>query len=261
MVKKALFIISLFIGSGIFAQNSDFQHLLDRIEERKDAYVQYDSFTSMAHSVSKKMTRKWTPKETTIVEKKIIQEKGKRLEEILKATEISKGKEKDVTEKLQKDEINRRKKQEERIEKEGENSDEGGGSFSLGLDSINPFSKEKRDLFEFSALSDSLIGERPVFCIHTTVKQPSDSLYQGRYFVDQETMDILLMDIHPSKNPKAVKELHLKMWFDVLPGNYYVITDYWMKVYASIVIKGFRFLVEEQYSDYQIGISASSDSN
>ena len=258
MVKQTLLFISLFVVSGIFAQNSDLQMLLDRIEERKNEYVQYDSYTSMAHSVSKKMNRKWTPKETTIVEKRITQEKGKRLEEILKATEIRKNKEKDVTEELRKDEAKRRKKQEKRIEKEGENNDGGGGSFSLGLDAIDPFAKEKRDLFEFSQGSDSLIGDRPVLCIQTTATQPSDTLYQGCYFVDKETMDILLMDIHPSKNPKAVKELHLKMWFNVLPGNYYVITDYWMKVYASIVIKGIRFLVEEQYSDYHIVEPATS---
>jgi hypothetical protein len=98
MLNKILFFTLLLAVSPHFAQEAEINDVLDRIQERKSHYVRYDSFISTAYSITSQMDKNWTPSKTTIVEKKIIQEKNRRLEEIMKATELKKGKESDIKE-------------------------------------------------------------------------------------------------------------------------------------------------------------------
>ena len=57
-----------------------------------------------------------------------------------------------------------------------------------------------------------------------------------------------------------VKEFQMKMWFDVLEGDHFILTHFWMKVYANAIIKKIRFEREEKYTDYKIEATLSSGS-
>jgi len=255
-----------FAVSFLFAQDSGLDSLLQKIEERTESYVDYDSFSALVVSTSREMDKEWNPNEVVVVEKKIIQQREKRREVILKVTEFKKGIEKDVTAEHREQERKRMEKAEkrrlEREEKKGRGDAGGGGggkSFSISTQEMFPFDPEKRDQFFFRQLGDTAIDGRAVICLETRAKEKSKEFYEGKYYVDRERCDVLMVDLRPSKNPKYVKEMHMKMWFDVLDENYYVIKAYWMRVYAGIFIKKIRMEVEETYEDYRIDVKEMSE--
>ena len=144
-MKRILIAVFCMTGSILLAQNMEISALLDSIESRKDRYIEYESYTAMAHATQNQMDKQWQPKKTVIVEKKIIYKDGKRFEDIMKAREIKKGREKDVTEEKRKEEMKRRhkmEKEEQKRRKEEEQGEEDGhehGSFALALQDIFPF--------------------------------------------------------------------------------------------------------------------------
>lgn len=260
--RMLLLLWILLVSRAIFAQDSEIESLVQKIEERMERYVDYDSFSAAVVSTSREMDKKWNPKKVVVVEKQIIQQGEKRREVILKATEFKKGVEKDVTAEHREYERKRMEKAEKRRrEREGKKKQDGDGegSFSLSMDELFPFAPEKQEKFFFHQFADTVIDGRAVICLETRAKEQSEKLYEGNYYVDRETYDVLMVDVSPSKNPKFVKEMHLKMWFDVLDENYYVIKAYWMRVYAGIFIKKIRMEVEETYKNYRIDVKETGE--
>jgi hypothetical protein len=259
--RTLLFVGMFFAIQSLSAQDAGLDSLLRKIEQRMENYVDYDSFSAMVVSTSREMDKEWNPKEVVVVEKKVIQQREKRREVILKATEFKKGVEKDVTAEYREQERKRMEKAEKRRrerEKEGGNGGEG-GSLSLSSDETFPFAPEERKNFFFNQLSDTVIDGRAVICLETRAKEKSEKLYEGKYYVDRERYDVLMVDLRPSKNPKYVKEMRMKMWFDVLPENHQVLTAFWMRVYAGIFIKKIRMEVEETYKDYRIDVKETRE--
>jgi hypothetical protein len=264
MIKRIWLFLICLSGAALFAQETDISGLLDDIQLRKESYVEYESYTATSHVVQYQMNKNWEPKKTVIMDKKIIFNDGQRMEDIFKAIEIRKGKEKDVTEDQIKAEMKRREKfektEQKRLEKEAQEGEEKEKGFSLNLQEIFPFDNEQREQYDFFLIPDSLVSGRTVLGIRTKAKEANKDRYQGRFYFDKETLDMLFVDVHPSKNQAMVKEFKMRMWFDVMPGNYFTLTNLWMKVYANAIIKKIRFEMEEQYSDYEIDDSVSPGS-
>ncbi|MBN2102504.1 hypothetical protein JW835_00520 [bacterium] len=103
----------------------------------------------------------------------------------------------------------------------------------------------------FTLLSDTLDQGVHYYRIESSAIEPSDKIYEGVYWIDVETYSIARMMIHPSKNPKFVKEFLLDFCFREMPGNNWMVTKVCARAYAGFLFKKARMQSEEVYSDYQ----------
>jgi len=88
--------------------------------------------------------------------------------------------------------------------------------------------------------------------LKSKAKTKDEKLWEGKYYIDQESFDVLKLEIKPSKNPKHVKELEFEMKFQVLPGGYFVVKKVRARINGGIFIKRIRMISEDEYSDYEI---------
>ena len=247
-------VFGVVLAARLVAQDQAGGALLDGIDARTEQYADYDSFSASVVFTMQEMNKRWKPEKIVTVQKRIQQDGEERREVILYATEASRGSEKDVTEEYRDEERKRQERAAKRRKRKEEDGGDGSG-FSLSLEDVFPFSAENRDLFTFRQLADTLASGCGVFRIHVEAREPSDKLFNGEYWIDRETLDVVMIDVVPSKNPRFVKALRMKMWFDVRPGDYFVMTKYWMHVDAGFLFKKVRMEVEEVYTDYRISES------
>jgi hypothetical protein len=233
----------LFLISSIFmigtdnAQSEDLDQLLDKVHQRMSSHPDSLFFTSEVQQTTYFMDKKWQPKKTIIIEK-IRHRNGLQIdEEIKQAIEIENGKEVDIT-----------NKQREEAKQNAENK---GNKMSVSGDKIFPFSPEARKNYQFKMHADSVWNNKPVHVIYAEGQKVSSDFYRGNYYIDSESFDVLGVDVRPAKNPKFVKNFHMRMSFTVVPEGFYVLEKYWMKVYANILIKKIRMIFEEENTSYQ----------
>ncbi|MFQ6084037.1 MAG: hypothetical protein ACE5WD_11880 [Candidatus Aminicenantia bacterium] len=237
-----------------FAQETELMLLLDRVSEQLDSYPEYDSWKASVVSTTTKMDKNWQPKKVTIVKKILEIANNEETEEVLQALETEKGKTKDVTEKYIKEakkqrEKAKKKERERKLKRKKENNER---KVELAWDDIFPFSEEKRINYNFIKLEDSYIDDLPVYVLESRAKIKNEKLWEGKYYIDKDSFNVLKVDLKPSKNPKFVKELEMEMSFQVIPQGYFVLKKSRMRINGGIFIKRIRITVEEEYSDYEI---------
>jgi len=187
-------------------------------------------------SVISEMDKKWLPKKVTRIEKIITRKDSTQNLSIIKAVEIEKGKEKDITEKVREQNQKDRKK------------NNGSGTFSF--DHLFAFTKENRDHFNFVLGSDSTVNGRRVKILKATAKEPNEKYLNGKYLFDAEKYSIIEAILVPSKNPKMVKEMKMYLKFGPSNDGHYVLKSFSVRSYAKLLIKNFRIHINEIYSDY-----------
>ena len=187
------------------------------------------------------MNSDWKPGTVTRVEKRIVLCDSSRKETILKAVRIAKdGKEKDITEEI----IRNNEKQQK---------DKSGKSRSMSLDDkeLFVFMKEMRSLYDFSWLSDSLLDGKPVKRLAAVPKTRDVKRFFMTYAVHPDSMTVLSVDMTPSKNPKMVKQMTMRMRFFLDSRGHYFMKRFWMRVTINLLIKKIRSEISEDYSDFQ----------
>jgi len=251
-------IITLVVPSGTFlsAQEFDAAALAEEICRKLDAYPKYENWTFRSISVTRQMTKNWTPKKIIILEKRI-QISGRTIaEEILRATEEEGGRIKDITRERIKRAADRKRRtdkvrtvEERKGIQQGERSE---GVYSLGMEQIFPFRGKKRSLYDFILLEESEVGGRPALTLKSSAKSKDEDLLEGVYYIDKETLDVFRANLRPSKMPRMVKEFSGEIDFEVLPSGHFVLKDIRIKVNGGIFIKRVRAEIEESYKDYEI---------
>jgi len=232
------------------AQETELALLLNEINARQDSYPKHESWKATVVNTTTKMDKNWQPKEVTVVKKILTVVNQEQTEEVLEVLETKKGVTKDITKKY----IEKAKKQKEKAQKkklQGKKEDNG-RSFTLSSEEMYPFSQEKRENYYFSKLEDSFFEGRPVYLLQSKAKTKDEKLWEGTYYIDQNTFDVLKLEIKPSKNPKYVKEFEFEMSFQVLPEGYHVPEKVRMKINGGIFIKRIRMVVEGEYSEYEM---------
>ncbi len=266
-IRTVLFLSCFFLTAALYAEDMPLDSLIQHVESRLNSYTDYDTFSVSVVSVTRQMDRKWEPTEEYYIEKKMTVHGKDGEEEIIKAVKNKKGEETDITEQVREEQKKAKEKAAKRNKKKEEKNnpteDEEKGQISLDLKDILPFDKDKRNLFEFYFLPDTVILSSTTYGIGVKVKEMSEQRYEGRYYFDKETYDLLFVDVVPSKNPKFVKEFNIKMWFDLLDSRYLIMTRDSMRIFAGFLIKKIRMEIDETYSDYQIvpNIELSSEIN
>ncbi len=255
-IRIVLFLSCFFLTAASYAGDIPLYSLIQCVETRLNSYTDYDTFSVSVASVTRQMNSQWVSTEEYYIEKKMTVHAEDEEEEIIKAVKKKKGEETDITGQVKEEQKKAKEKAEKKNKKKEENKsqdeDEENGKFSLDLKDILPFGNDKKDLFEFFALKDTMISERSACGIGVKVKEISDQRYKGNYYFDKETYDLLFVDVTPSKNPKFVKEFNIKMWFDLLDNQYLIMTRDSMRILAGFLIKKIRMEINETYSNYHI---------
>ena len=255
-IRTVSFLSCFFLIAALYAGEMPLDSLIQHVETRLNSYTDYDTFSVSVVSVTKQMDKQWEPTEEYYIEKKRTVHAKNGEEEIIKAIKKKKGEETDITEQVREEQKKAKEKAEKRNKKKEEKSDqteeEENGQISLDLEDILPFDKDKRDLFEFCLLPDTVIFSSAAYSIGVKVKEVSEQRYEGQYYFDKKTYDLLFVDVTPSKNPKFVKAFNIKMWFGLLDNRYLIVTRDSMRIFAGFLIKKIRMENNETYSDYQI---------
>jgi len=228
--------------------------LLDKISERMESYTEPENWSAMVTSTSIDMDKHWKAKKKTVIEKIITVQGEETEEEILKVLEEKNGKIDDITRKVKAEIAIRKAKARKRKKESREKGDkeQGGGSFNLSLDEAFPFKAEKREEYDYSLLEDTVLNERAVYLLEVRARTPADEKMEGSYFIDMESFDVLKADLRPSKKRNALKEFRMEAFFQVLPGNHFVLKETRIRVYVRFVIKNIRMEAYEAYKDYKI---------
>ena len=187
------------------------------------------------------MDSDWKPGTVTRVEKRITLHDSSRKETIVKAVRTGKdGKEKDITEQIIRN-------------SEKEQKDKSRKSHSMGLDNreLFVFMKEMRGQYDFSWMSDSLLDGKPVKRLSAVPKTRDVKRFFVTYAVHPDSMTVLSVDMTPSKNPKMVKQMTMRMRFFLDSRGHYFMKRFWMRVTINLLIKKIRSDISEEYSDFQ----------
>ncbi|MFC2173134.1 hypothetical protein ACFLU6_10950 [Acidobacteriota bacterium] len=247
------------------AQDQDVDSILQKLTQRLETYAEYDSYTASAVATVKRMDKNWNPKKVEVVKKEILHSEDDHQEKIIEACRTEDDVTTDITEEMRKKQEKMRKKTEKKKKKQEEKKDEeeeddddddddkaGRRTMRLGKDELFPFDDKSRQNYAFTRLEDTEIDGRPVYAIRSEARQKSKKLYEGTYYIDKDTFDAVMVELSPSKNPKFFKQFDFKMTFIVLPGDYFVIKTYWMRLHVNAIIKKVRIEVEEHYDDYRV---------
>ena len=229
------------------AQEEDLVTLLDKTAKRMSSYPENDNSKVRIVTKSMEMDKEWQTTKTTIITMIVKSVDNVPSIEILKAEEIENGNTKDITQKIAEqtqEQIERSNEQRAEQESQEETEDSSNQLF--------PFDENKRTKFVFHRLDDAFINERPVFLIEAVAKEKEEGLYEGKYYIDQETYDVLKIQVKPSKNPMLVKELDMDIDYEVLPeGNRYERKNR-TRVYGGPFFKRIRMIIETEYFDFEI---------
>jgi hypothetical protein len=244
-VLVGLFFISVLTPAS--AQEKDLAPLLDKIAKRIDSYPENNSWTYKTVTKSTEMNKQWQPTKTTMTTAVVKDTEGVLSGRVIEAVEIEDGMTKDIIEKTREqaekqiEEANKQRR-EEKAQKEPENT----------LNTLFPFKEDKRAKFKFNRLNDAIINERPVIVIEAAAIEKDKQLFEGRFYIDQQTYDVLKAQIKPSENPTFVKELDMDIDFEVLPEGNYIQKKLKTRVDGGPFFKRIRAIIEEEKSDIVI---------
>lgn len=257
-MKRVNFIFTLFLlfmlSTRTGAQDAD--SLIAGVSRKMASFSRDFNYTCLVNSKEYHMDSHWKPKTTRSIEKKLVKQGDEVYYEIIKAVEIKKNEEKDITGEIQKRNMEARQNVEEEAEKEkaetdGEDKKEGRHELKMTMDDLNPFNEERRKLYTFDMLPDTTADDQHYYRLKTTAVEPSDKLYEGVYWINADTRVIEYMILQPSKNPKLVKELKMRFRFREMDDGRWMPVKIWTHVYVNLLIKKIRVETEEVYSDYK----------
>ena len=243
-------LVGYFFINGLAAASvraEDLTPLLNMISKRMNSYPENNNGQYTILRKSTEMDKNWQPKKTTVTKtiEKVID--GMSSVEVLEAVEIEDG----VTKDIKQEAIEQTKKQTERANKRrAEQKDE--ESTENASDEFFPFSENRRAKFEFKRLNDDTINETPVFIIEAVAKEKDKDVFEGKYYIDQKTYDVLKARLKPSKNPIFVKEIDMEIDFQVLPEGHFVLRRSEVRVDGRFLFKRIRAITEEERFDYKI---------
>jgi hypothetical protein len=259
--QKISLTILLLFGAGlvVFAnskasQTVDAAEVVEKTAQRLESYPEMSHWQATVLSKKIEMDKDWKPKKETIVQKTVLMKNKTRQEKIQSAVEIKKGKSKDVTQKY----INQAYKDMQKAarEKKKAKDKDGGenrkGRMDLSLDEMFPFSEKNKGSYDFVLLEETSVEEVPVYVLDAKAKQRTKEFFDGIFYIDIETWDILRAELQLAKNPGPLKVMEMGVDFYVLPEGYFVLRKMAVRIHVGLVVKNIRQEVIEEYSDYQI---------
>jgi len=256
-IKGLLVLIFLILGAaGIMAADTALQEeslisFIEKISARMESYPELENWKAGLLTTNIEVDKKGNPKKLIKIKMLVTVRGDERTEDILEVLRTKKGKTSDITkEYLQKVE-KQRAKMEKRKAKQTE-KENGNSRFEISLEELLPFSIEKRNKYSFELLEEKEYNEIPVYVLKSKAKSPGEKYWEGQYFIQKDTYDLLRIEISPSENPKYVKEFDIKMDFAVLPDGHFVVKHVETWINAGMFLKRIRMITKQEYSDYEM---------
>jgi len=226
--------------------------VVEKLHKRIRSYPEMANWEASVLTTLSDMDKNWEPKKKTIVEKLVTVKDNVRIEKILSATEYDADKTKDLTAKYRTEAEKLNKKSES---SQGEDGGRKGGryrSLDLNRDEIFPFGENKIADYEFELREGTLATGQRVHVLETRSRHKSSDIYEGKYFIHQETYDIVRAELQPAKNPGPLKLLEMHIDFDRLPEGFLVIKAAKVRIHVGLIIKNIRMESEETYSNFHV---------
>ena len=226
------------------AQDEDLVSLMDKIIDRIDSYPEMENWKAMVVTRQTFADKQWQPKDKSLTTKIMVTVMGDEVkQEILEITGTKNGMSKDLTQEFKKD------------QNAAPESDKFNNNTSKDQQEMDgsTFSKDNRTKYDFKKLDDSVIDGRPVYVIEAKVKKKDKSRLEGKYYIDQETFDILKFQGKPSKDLfPFVDVMEMEVQSEILPGGYFVQKRSKMRLSTGILGMHIRVIMEIEHSDYEI---------
>lgn len=250
----AIIFVSLVVSPATSRQEQA-EELVLKVAQRMEKYPEIKDYEAEVSSMLINVDKNWKAKKTTLVEKIVRSRGGIREEEILTAVETEKGKRKDVTRKMREE----TRKQQEKARKErakrkknGEKTPGGGdGRQDLTLEQMLPFSEEKRQGYIFRKGEDVSFEGKTVLVLESRAKVRSDKFFEGTYYIDPLSYDVLRAFIKPAKNPGPLKKMEMEFLFQVLPEGLLIPRETRVRIHVGLVVKNIRMEVQEVYRSFK----------
>lgn len=254
MKLKKYFIMVVFVVtcvmtsiSALSAQDEDLDSLLDRLSERIDSYPEMENWREIVLTRQIFTDKKWNPTDTGLTIKSMVTViDGESELETLEITGTENGMSKDLSQEFNKDQD---------AEPESDKFKKEIGQEQLKMEDVEggTFKKENMAKYDFKKLDDSVIDGRPVYVIETKAKKKDKSRLEGKYYIDQETFDILKFHGKPSKDPSVfVNIIEVEFEFEMLPEGYFVQKRSMTRSSMGILGMRLRMIMEVEHSDYEI---------
>jgi hypothetical protein len=258
--KAAGLVVGILFATGLLprlfsltsADDPSLISLLDAVARKIDSYPDLDRWEAVTVTTRTRMDKSWAPEKITRIRKSVRVEGQDRQEKVLEATEIEKGVTRDITDKTVKayEERARKERAENASRKAPKAGDGGRRTITLTKKDFAPFGPGERSGYDFKRLEDAVVDGIPACVIETRAKVRKTENIEGRYFFARDTLDILKVDLQPSKNPMFVKLVEMEVEF--LPGQGgLAMKRTKVKVYAGFLFKTIRLVIEEEYSDFR----------
>jgi hypothetical protein len=190
----------------------------------------------------------------TVVQKTVLMKNKVLQEKIQNAVEIKNDKRKDVTQKY----INQSYKEMQKAAKERKKARDKNGEddrrrhMDFSFDEMFPFSEKNRENYDFTLLEETMLEGIPVYVLDAKAKQRTKDFFEGIFYIDRESWDILRAEIQLAKNPGPLKVMKMDLDFLVLPEGYLAVKKSTVRIHVDLVVKNIRREVVDEYSDFQI---------
>jgi len=236
--------------------------ILDGVASRVRACAAYKTWSATVVQTITEADESWAPRKVTKITKTMIMRGKVQEDRIIKAEVIQDGRTVDITEKFAAERRAFLEKEKKRLagreaRGEGRENDPDRKHY-FDLAEIMPFGRESRPDFDFflvpadeARARGDAAGDAPIV-LQVRPKEAAPGRWHGVYTIAPRSFDILKAEVRPSKNPKFVKEIVLKIDIDVLHRKFFVLKRTNLKVNAGFLIKRIRKIVEEEYFDVKI---------
>jgi len=225
---------------------TDLNLLLVNVEARLKAGFAYKSWTAASTMTRTEYDRHGEIVKVTFARKNVRVVDGNRDEDIIQATEIADGKTRDTT-------ADFAKESKKNWERERQRKAKGEKGRSMDLDEIMPFAAKRRAFYNYSLQPAEGEGGRKLVALAVKAKEKDTKNWDGTYWIDPATYDIVKAEVRPSDNPTFVRELWAKADLSLEDGKYLFIARTIFKIDAGFLfVKNVRMLVDDAYTDVKI---------
>ncbi|NIA28978.1 MAG: hypothetical protein GWP06_03585 [Actinobacteria bacterium] len=217
------------------AATPEMERFLDKVSNRLDSLDNQRPHTVEVTTIIQEMDRHWHPKKETVIQKLVTKKDTLRSIKIIKAILREKGKEKDITQKVIQDQQKKKKN----------------GGMQFNAKGFFPFSRKNRVKYDFSFMPDTTINNKVLKVLAVRAQKPGEGLFNGTYFIDSKEFNLISLTLHPSKNPKMVKAMKMRMNFAINDFGNYVVKDSETIAFAQFLLKKYRYKIIEKYENYK----------
>lgn len=229
---STIFFLSLFVSQVVYAINLN--TFLDNVERRALELENNHSYKVKVQTVENEMDSNWNPHKSTTTHKIVTKIDSVKTTKIISSTIQENGKVTDNTNEAIKQSTEKKRRK-----------------MKIGGKDFFPFNSENREKYAFQIKTDSLFEGKSVTVLECVAREAKEGLYNGSYYFYTEDFTLLGLIARPSKNPKMVKEMLLKMSFGINENDVYNTKSVEMRVHVKVLIKNIRMHILETYDDYE----------